>query len=93
MPFNSATAKAAGERSKRQPNKLLTAIRDASDKSKAIEIFQKLETMAVGGDMDAIKTYLGYVIGKPKESVDLTTDGEKVTGLIVEVIRREPSDS
>lgn len=76
--FNSETARAAAAKaSPRGENKIKTWIREAADKESTIEVFKKLESMAKGGDMDAIKTFLAYVVGKPKDTVVFTGDEEK----------------
>ena len=78
MPFNSESAKAAkAKASGRGESKIKAWIRKAADKEETIEVFKQLTKMAKGGDMDAIKTYMAYVVGKPKDTVVLTGDEEK----------------
>ena len=49
-------------------------------------IWRKLYERCEEGDVAAIKTWLSYRFGMPKQSVDHTTDGEKITGFTVEVV-------
>ena len=79
MPkFDSNSAKEArAKAAPRGENKIKVWIREAADKQSTIEVFKKLESMAKAGDMDAIKTFLAYVVGKPKDTVVFTGDEEK----------------
>lgn len=76
--FNSKSAKEArAKASPRGESKIRKLIRELADKDSTVEVFNKLMQLAKAGDMDAIKTYLAYVIGKPKDTVVLTGDEEK----------------
>jgi aryl-alcohol dehydrogenase-like predicted oxidoreductase len=76
--FDSESARAAAlKASPRGESKIRVWIREAADKESTITVFKKLESLAKDGDMDAIKTYLAYVVGKPKDTVVLTGDEEK----------------
>ena len=48
---------------------------------KLTAIINKLTTMAVKGDMNAIKEVLDRYSGKSKQQVDVTTDGKSVNSL------------
>jgi hypothetical protein len=73
--FDSESAKAARAKAKpRGESKIKVWIREAADKEDTVSIFKKLAAMAKEGDMDAIKTYLAYVVGKPKESIQISGD-------------------
>lgn len=77
MPFNSETAKEAKAKAAgRGENKIKKWIRAAADEESTISVFKKLTQMAEAGDMDAIKTFLSYVVGKPKDTVVFTGDEE-----------------
>lgn len=78
MKFDKNTASAAGAKSKRGASDRTKLLNDLLKPEKAKEIFKKLEEKAIGGDMDAIKTYMAYCFGKPKESVDITSNGESI---------------
>ena len=71
MPFDSNSASEAGKKSKRGLSERTQLLNELFNPDKAKKIWEKLEKDAEAGDMDAIKTYLAYVFGKPKESVDL----------------------
>lgn len=43
------------------------------------EAWQKLWDLCMANDTQAIKTWLNYRFGMPKQSMDVTTDGEKIT--------------
>jgi aryl-alcohol dehydrogenase-like predicted oxidoreductase len=76
--FNSESAKEArAKAAPRGESKIRKLIRELADKETTVEIFNKLATLAKSGDMDAIKTYLAYVVGKPKDTVVLSGDDEK----------------
>ena len=45
------------------------------------------------GDFQFIKLFMEYRYGKPKEKVDITTDGQKIQSLQVEVIRTINKDA
>lgn len=84
--FDSETAKKAGSKSKRGKS-TLTVIRQQLVERNFNEdtftaIWQRLEQMAVNGEMDAIKTYLGYVLGKPQQFMDVTTNGDSISIII-----------
>ena len=40
------------------------------------ELFDKLKEMALQGEMDAIKTLLSYLIGRPVETKNINMDAE-----------------
>ncbi len=76
--FNSETASEAGKKSKRGLSERTKVLNALFKEEKAKEVFEKLEALAVGGDMDAIKTYLAYCFGKPEAKLDITSDGEQI---------------
>lgn len=43
---------------------------------------RSLAANASAGDMDSIKLLMAYTFGKPRESVDLTSDGEVILKVI-----------
>jgi hypothetical protein len=55
------------------------------------EVWQKVASLCNQGDMQALKTWIEYRYGKAKQSVDLTSGGEKLPALTVEVLR--PNES
>jgi hypothetical protein len=70
MPFDSNSAKEAGQKSKRGVSERTQLLNELFKSDKAKAIWEKLEADALTGNMDAIKTYLAYIFGKPKETVD-----------------------
>lgn len=78
MPkFNSETARVAAAKSgPRGESRARKWLKEAADRQSTIKVFEKLTDLASKGDMDAIKTYLAYVVGKPKETVVLSGDSE-----------------
>lgn len=44
------------------------------------KVWEKLADKVNEGDTQAIKAWLAYRYGKPKESVDVTSDGDSITG-------------
>jgi hypothetical protein len=85
MPFTSETAKEAKAKAAgRGESKIKKWIREAADKKETIAVFQRLTDMAKAGDMDAIKTFMSYVVGKPTESLVITGDPEKPVKFILD---------
>ena len=61
---------------RKSPYKAL--ISQAISEPKFIKIFQKLEADALHGNIQAAKLYLEYTIGKPMQSVDITSEGNSI---------------
>lgn len=78
MAFTTDTAREAGKKSRRGISQRTKILDELFTEEKAKEVFQELEKQALGGDMDAIKTYLAYCFGKPESKVDITSDGEQI---------------
>ncbi len=55
-----------------------------------MEVWQKLAELVHKGDGMAIKTWLSYRFGNPKQAVDVTTDGDKITAPTINVKWIEP---
>jgi hypothetical protein len=55
------------------------------------EVWYKVSQLAMSGDMQALKVWIEYRFGKAKQSVDITSGGEKLPTLMVEVVR--PNES
>jgi len=54
-------------------------------------VWQKLWDIASMGDVQALKVWIEYRFGKPKQSIDVTSGGERLPALMVEVVR--PNES
>ena len=78
MPFNSESAREAGQKSKRGASERTKLLNSWFKEDKAKQIFEKLEGQALDGDLDAIKTYMAYCFGKPEAKLDITSDGEQI---------------
>jgi len=76
--FNSESGSEAGKKSKRGLSERTKVLNALFKEEKAKEVFERLEQLAVSGDMDAIKTYLAYCFGKPEAKLDITSDGEQI---------------
>lgn len=86
MPFDSEKAREAGQKSKRGLSERTKILNDLLKEENAREVFEQLESKAKAGDMEAIKLYLSYCFGRPKETIDLTSGEKPLSKLIVEVI-------
>lgn len=51
------------------------------------EVWEALGKKVREGDGPCIKTWLEYRYGKPKQSVDVTSDGEKLPALAVQIVK------
>ncbi len=71
---NSTIAKGIDHR--KNPFKAL--ISEAISEDNFITVFQTLEASAMTGDVQSAKLYLEYTIGKPMQSVDITSEGNTV---------------
>jgi len=50
------------------------------------EVWESVASLCATGDMQALRLWVEYRFGKPKQSVDLTTGGDKLTALTVQYI-------
>ena len=75
--FTSETAKQArAKAAPRGESKLKRMFKEYADAEDIAALFCKLKEMALEGDMDAIKTLLNYLIGKPVETKNISMDAE-----------------
>jgi len=70
------STKAKGIDRRKNPFKQL--ITEATSQENFIAVFQTLEASAMSGDVQSAKLYLEYTVGKPMQSVDITSDGGTV---------------
>lgn len=61
----------AGRKPKRDEIKLIEKLDKLIDPDVALK---KLNQLVLEGDMQAIKLYMGYRYGQPKQSIDLSAD-------------------
>lgn len=75
--FNGGNStKAKGKIDKRK-NKYRSALKEAATKQDVIDVINMIKTKAIKEkDVQAGKLFLEYYIGKPKDEVDITTNGE-----------------
>lgn len=70
------STKAKGIDRRKNPFKQL--INEATSEANFIAVFQTLEASAMSGDVQSAKLYLEYTVGKPMQSVDITSEGNSV---------------
>lgn len=85
---NSTKAK-DGKLDKRK-NEYRTALADALTPNEIIDVIQAMQLKAIKGDVQAAKVILEYYLGKPKESVDITTNGEEIN--VPTIIFKRPNE-
>tara|TARA_R110000851_G_scaffold165535_2_gene310496 strand:+ start:369 stop:653 length:285 start_codon:yes stop_codon:yes gene_type:complete len=64
---NSTKAKGLDKRK----NKYLQLLDDASTEEEIIKVIKTLKKEALNGELPAIKLFLEYYLGKPKESIEI----------------------
>lgn len=60
----------------RRKNEYKEALKQAATVEDVVDVICKLKDVANTGDVPAIKLFLEYYVGKPKESLDITSNGE-----------------
>lgn len=73
----------AGRKSKAEEQQLIERLSPLEDIA-----HQKLKAAVKDGEQWAIRLYFEYMYGKPKQSMDVTTGGEKLTSIKI----HEPND-
>ena len=64
----------------KRKNEYKSALQEASTKEDVISVIQMILNKAVRDeDIPAAKLYLEYYLGKPKDSLDVTTNGKSIT--------------
>ena len=64
----------------KRKNEYREALSEASTKQDVIDVINMIKDKAVKGkDTTAAKIFLEYYIGKPKDSLDITTNGDSVS--------------
>lgn len=64
---------------------------DVKDKTNLARVVDKLGQLCLEGNMKAIEVFFAYLYGKPKQSVDITTDGEAINepqSVTIQIVRR-----
>jgi len=63
----------------KRKNEYRKALEEASTKQDVIDVINMIKTKAIKSkDVQAGKLFLEYYIGKPKDSVDITTNGDTI---------------
>jgi hypothetical protein len=75
MAEHGGKRKGAGRKTKADEQKLIERLDSIIEQDDVIE---KLKEMVKDGNFQAVKLYLEYRYGKPKESVDVTTNGDDI---------------
>ena len=63
----------------KRKNAYKTALAEASTVEEVKEIIQKLKKMAKSEDLQAIKLFLAYYLGNPKDTIEQTVISDDVT--------------
>lgn len=79
-----STKARAGTIDKRK-NQYRKALEEACTKEDVIEVIRMVKNKAIQKqDVKAAQLFLEYYVGKPKESLDVTTDGEMINIPIIQ---------
>jgi hypothetical protein len=71
------STKAKGDKIDKRKNEYRNALKEAATKQDVIDVINMIKTKAIKDkDVQAGKLFLEYYIGKPKDEVDITTNGE-----------------
>lgn len=62
----------------KRTNKYKKLLDKASTEDEIVSVIVKLKQEAIKGDMQAIKLFLEYYLGRPTERVDHTSNGDKI---------------
>lgn len=83
---------ASGRKSKAEEfglQELLNKCWTTADREKCIKALAKAASDPLSSDrIDAVKLLMGYAYGKPREMVDVTSNGETVLSSVTVVIKR-----
>ena len=74
----------SGRKSKAEEQQLVERLSPLEDIA-----HQKLKAAINDGEQWAIKMYFEYMYGKPRQTMDVTTKGDKITNVQIEVIRSD----
>lgn len=78
--FNGGNSTKSNKETDGRRNNFKRALEEASTIEDVINVIQMVKNKAIDKqDINAAKLYLEYYLGKPKESLDVTSDGERIT--------------
>jgi hypothetical protein len=72
------TVKSPGRPSLAAELPMADGIKAAASAEDVAQVLEKMRNLALGGDVKAATLYLAYVLGKPKEFLDITSNGKPV---------------
>jgi hypothetical protein len=55
------------------------------------DVWNKVSHLVMNGDMAAIKIWIEYRLGKPKQSMDITSGGDRLPTMTIEYVK--PNES
>jgi hypothetical protein len=55
------------------------------------DVWNKVSHLVMNGDMTAIKIWIEYRLGKPKQSMDITSGGDRLPTMTIEYVK--PNES
>lgn len=58
-------------------------LEDGANLDELRNVFKKLQDMALNGDIKAMTLYLSYMLGKPTENKNITSNGETINNPII----------
>ena len=83
---NGGARKGAGRKPRSEEIKLIEQLDKHIDRD---EVTLKLKELILKGDFKAIQLYMNYIYGKPKDSVDITTNGEMISVPVINFKKSE----
>jgi hypothetical protein len=83
---NGGARKGAGRKPRSEEIKLIEQLDKHINRD---EVTLKLKELILKGDFKAIQLYMNYIYGKPKDNVDITTNGEMVSVPIIHFKKSE----
>lgn len=85
------STKAKGDKIDKRKNEYRSALKEAATKQDVVDVINMIKTKAIKDqDVQAGKLFLEYYIGKPKDEIDVTTNGEMIN---IPVIQFKKTDA
>ena len=84
------STKAKGDKIDKRKNEYRSALKEAATKKDVIDVINMIKTKAIKDqDVQAGKLFLEYYIGKPKDEIDVTTNGEMINIPVIQFKKSE----
>ncbi len=78
--FSSESAKEIGKRTKRGLSKEKKLIKDLITEEDKVAVYKTMKEMAlIDKNPKMVELFAAYSFGKPEQSIDIKSDGEKIT--------------